>query len=332
MIPLISIIVPVYKVEQFIHECVDSIIDQTYNHLEIILVNDGSPDRCGEICEEYAKQDHRIVVIHKENGGLSSARNAGLDICKGEYIAFIDSDDVIHPQFVELLYANIKEADLAFCEMLGFDSHLGITKEEKIEDVLTKRFGNRELLSQILSFKAPNVVVVCNKLYHRRLWEIIKFPAGKIHEDEFVIHETLDQCKEIVFIDAKLYYYRKREESIMSSAGNDKGVLDKLEAYTLRRKYFLQKGMLKEVKEMNTAILERCVLQTVTKDNPSWKEMNIKIILLQNSLSIYMRIILLIKKIDYRLYRVLQNSKKYIKKQNVIIKKSHEKGTTFLNV
>lgn len=138
MIPLISIIVPVYKVEQFIHECVDSIIDQTYNHLEIILVNDGSPDRCGEICEEYAKQDHRIVVIHKENGGLSSARNAGLDICKGEYIAFIDSDDVIHPQFVELLYANIKEADLAFCEMLGFDSHLGITKEEKIEDVLTK--------------------------------------------------------------------------------------------------------------------------------------------------------------------------------------------------
>ncbi len=312
MIPLISIIVPVYKVEQFIHECVDSIIDQTYNHLEIILVNDGSPDSCGEICEEYAKQDYRIVVVHKENGGLSSARNAGLDICKGEYIAFIDSDDVIHPQFVELLYANIKEGDLAFCEMLSFDSHVDIEKV-KVENFSRKIFDNKELLSKIITFKAPNVAVAWNKLYHRKLWNTTRYPTGKIHEDEFVIHEILDQCKEIVFIDAKLYYYRKREESIMSSAGNNKGILDKLEAYTLRRRYFLQKGMLKEVKEMNTAVLERCVLQTVTKDNPSWKEMNIKIILLQNSLSIYMRIILLIKKIDYRLYRVLQNSKKYIK-------------------
>lgn len=133
MIPLISIIVPVYKVEQFIHECVDSIIDQTYNHLEIILVNDGSPDRCGEICEEYAKQDHRIVVIHKENGGLSSARNAGLDICKGEYIAFIDSDDVIHPQFVELLYANIKEADLAFVKCLVLTLILESQKKRKLK-------------------------------------------------------------------------------------------------------------------------------------------------------------------------------------------------------
>ena len=317
MNPLISVIVPVYKVESFIHECVDSIIDQTFENLEIILINDGSPDRCGEICDEYAKQDNRIIVVHKKNGGLSSARNAGLDICKGEYIAFIDSDDIIHQQFIEHLYTNMKGADLVFCEMLLFDKGFNISKPE-IDNVLCEEFESKTLLSQIMTFKPPNVVVACNKLYKRRLWNVVRFPLKKIHEDEFVIHEILDQCQKVSFVNAKLYFYRKREESIMSLANGDKATLDKLEAYSLRRKFFLQKKMYKEVNEMNTAILEQCTMQTIKPDNLSWKEMNIEIILFQNSLSVYMKLILLIKKINYRLYRVLQSGKKYIEKKRKI--------------
>lgn len=283
MMPLISVIVPVYKVENFIHECIESIIDQTFRNLEIILIDDGSPDRCGKICDEYAEKDSRIVVVHKENGGLSSARNAGLDICKGEYIAFVDSDDIIDHQFIEQLYKNMGSSDLIFCEMLSFDNDFNISNPET-ENILRKDFESKILLSQIMTFRPPNIVVACNKLYKRRLWNGVRFPLKKIHEDEFVIHEILDQCEKISFINTKLYFYRKREESIMSSANENKAIFDKLEAYSLRRKYFLQKGMHKEVNDMNTAILERCILQTIKSDNPSWMEMNIKIILLQNSL------------------------------------------------
>ena len=109
MKPLISIIIPVYNVEQYLHRCVDSVLNQTYKNLEIILVNDGSPDNCPFICDEYAKKDKRIIVVHKENGGLSSARNAGLEIVQGEYISFIDSDDWIHENYNEILYKNLHE-------------------------------------------------------------------------------------------------------------------------------------------------------------------------------------------------------------------------------
>ncbi len=114
MKPLISIIIPVYNVEQYLHRCVDSVLNQTYKNLEIILVNDGSPDNCPFICDEYAKKDKRIIVVHKENGGLSSARNAGLEIVQGEYISFIDSDDWIHENYIEILYKNLheKKADI----------------------------------------------------------------------------------------------------------------------------------------------------------------------------------------------------------------------------
>ena len=124
--PLISVIVPVYKVEQFIHRCVDSILNQTYTNLEIILVDDGSPDRCGEICDEYAEKDSRIRVIHQKNGGPSAARNAGLDICTGEYIAFVDSDDYIEPDMLQQLLSGIGSAD--FCHRLSND--VGVAKRE----------------------------------------------------------------------------------------------------------------------------------------------------------------------------------------------------------
>ena len=122
MTDLVSVIVPIYKVEKYLGKCVDSIINQTYKNLEIILVDDGSPDNSGKICDEYAKKDNRIKVIHKENGGLSSARNAGLDVATGEFIAFVDSDDRIHLDFVEKLYRAIKEenADIASCYVESF--------------------------------------------------------------------------------------------------------------------------------------------------------------------------------------------------------------------
>ena len=145
--PLISVVIPVYKVEQYIHECVDSVIAQTYKNLDIILVDDGSPDSCPAICDEYAERDNRIRVIHKKNGGLSSARNAGIDIARGEYICFVDSDDYVSEIYVEQLYTTLKEsgADMA-CTMIALErkretlAHAIIHKHELLsgEEALRK--------------------------------------------------------------------------------------------------------------------------------------------------------------------------------------------------
>ncbi|MCT4287903.1 hypothetical protein CMU71_15445 [Elizabethkingia anophelis] len=303
--PLISVIVPVYRVEEFIHECVDSIIAQSFSNLEIILVNDGSPDRSGEICDEYAQKDKRIKVIHKANGGLSDARNMGLSVATGEFISFVDSDDIINPDFIQILYTNIGDADLSFCLFKEFSDNEIITYnlvEIKSLDIIS----SQRMLSELFQYHYPASVIACSKLYKSSLWNNVRFPKAKVHEDEFVIHEILDQCDFISFVEAELYYYRKREESIMSSASKEKAMLNKLEAFSLRRKYFLEKKMTKAVYEINGEILYRCLMQAVKNDNPYWKEMSIRTILIKNSLPIHAKLLLLMKKVNYNFYTMLQ--------------------------
>lgn len=209
---LISIIVPVYNVEKYIHECVDSIINQTYKNIEIILVDDGSPDNCGKICDEYAEKDSRIKVIHKENGGLSDARNCGIDAASGEWLMFVDSDDYIESDMAQkLLDAAKKEnADMAVCSVTLFKDNKRYTPDTY--------FSPEHTVSgiQLLKEKWLNVqfVIACNKIYRKELFEGIRYPVGKFHEDEFVIHYLLYKSQKVSIIEDKLYNYRQNEKSI----------------------------------------------------------------------------------------------------------------------
>ena len=174
---LISVIVPVYKVEQYLPKCVESILAQTYTNLEILLVDDGSPDNCGAICEEYARKDPRIKVIHKENGGLSSARNAALDIARGEYIGFVDSDDWIQPEMYETLLSGIKknDADMAYGGRYDVDGNTG----EKTIGLCPQKeecISGMEMLGRVFVWDHCDSAA-WDKLYHRSLFEQIRYPG-----------------------------------------------------------------------------------------------------------------------------------------------------------
>jgi len=243
---LISIIIPVYKVEDYIRRCVDSILKQTYGNLEIILVDDGSPDRCGQICDEYAARDSRIVSIHKKNGGLSEARNAGMEICKGQYITFLDSDDWVEAGYIEKLYGMLKEynADISVCNFIT------TSKEDVEADPSTaeiKVFTNVEALNQIENnVDIPlyiQMVVAWGKLYKRSLFEGITYPVGKLHEDEFTTYKLFYRAGRVVLTSARLLYYWQREDSIMGAGFNVRGNLDATEALKERAEFYQKAGL-----------------------------------------------------------------------------------------
>lgn len=216
--PLISVIVPVYKVEPYIHRCIDSIIQQTYKNLEIILVDDGSPDNCGKICDEYADLDSRIKVIHQQNGGLSAARNTGLDICQGEYIGFVDGDDCIHPEMYQRLYDDIckYQVKLAFC-------HPNMCYHDEITPINEKESECKEKEYVILRSLIENIWwSACTKLYKRKLFEKVRYPLNKVNEDYPITITLYDQCDQIAVNYNKLYNYCIRENSICTSPLNIK--------------------------------------------------------------------------------------------------------------
>ena len=229
---LISIIIPVYKVEKYFNKCVESVVNQTYKNLEIILVDDGSPDNCPNMCEAWAKKDSRIKVIHRKNGGLSAARNSGIEVAKGEYFCFVDSDDYVAEDYVKSLYEALKSdnADMAICEVTEVDE-----KYRTIDDTNSRqRLSNEtktglELLDLILPAKTYAYVVAWNKLYKRELFNNLRYAEGKIHEDEFIIHRLFARCNRVAIIDKPLYYYLKRGDSIIGIGFNIKR-MDAVEA------------------------------------------------------------------------------------------------------
>lgn len=257
----VSVIIPIYKVEPYLKRAVDSVRRQSYSDLEIILVDDGSPDRCGAICDDYAQKDSRIKVIHKENGGLSDARNAGLDAASGEYIAFVDSDDYIAENFVETLLKELQknDADVAMCSY-------GVTSSEQMDDsVFTgtaespegsaaddghERNGSVEicdrhdLLSNLYDANhrdATYFIVSWNKIYKASLWEGIRFPKGKIHEDEATTYRIYDRAVRGVYIHRPLYGYFSAPESITRSKFSIKR-LDWMDALDRRIAFFENQG------------------------------------------------------------------------------------------
>lgn len=241
---LISVIIPIYKVEKWVRQCVDSVLMQTYENLEIILVDDGSPDKCPAICDMYAANDSRIKVVHKPNGGLSSARNVGLDVATGEYIVFVDSDDYIHPQMIENMYEIMEEnqADIVICDLKRVNED-GLDLSDHFIDVgLTGIFNKDEIFERMYGPAVIYCVVSWNKLYHKNLWLNYRYPDGKIHEDEFAIHHILDKCEKIVCTDKCYYYYRQREGTIMTEKSVE-WYLDALEAFLERQTYFMKNKM-----------------------------------------------------------------------------------------
>ena len=217
--PLISVIVPVYKVEEFLSKCVNSIRNQTYKDLEIILVDDGSPDNCGAMCDVYALEDPRIKVIHKPNGGLSDARNAGIDIAQGEYIGFVDSDDWIEPEMYETMLALAQkyEVKLVCAGRYDVSEHTGQQVKglcpEQEEVVSGEELAGRIFLWQGLDSAA------WDKLYHRSLWETRRYPYGRVNEDLPVTYLTALEAGRVALCPIPLYNYFHRAGSI-TSAGN----------------------------------------------------------------------------------------------------------------
>ena len=233
-------VIPVFRVEAFLDACVRSVTEQTYTNLEIILVDDGSPDGCPQMCDAWAEKDARIRVIHQKNSGLAAARNSGLAVARGEYISFVDSDDVIAPSMLEKLYTVLsrEEADIAECNFLSFqdDETVFINKDIPKETVLG--FDTHAALKCLLLGEHFNVVV-WNKLYKREIFDNLRFEKGKIHEDNYFTWQAFAKCKKVVKTNAVLYAYRQRPGSTMGRTFSMQS-LDCVDAF--RRQYDFMKS------------------------------------------------------------------------------------------
>ena len=240
--PLVSVVVPVYNVEEYVTRCVKSIIDQTYPNLEILLVDDGSTDRSGKICDSLATMDPRFQVIHQENAGLSGARNKGIELCSGEYIAFIDSDDFISKEFIRALVETAckTDSDIVQCYVKSFlygedTSDPAFEEGFHMEDVNIVRFTGREMCQTLLDTAYEDCGVVWNKLYKATVLEKLRFPLQKIHEDDFLVGKLYWHSAHVTIFEKPMYYYQyKRPDSIM----NKKYSLKRLDGLEARKEQF----------------------------------------------------------------------------------------------
>lgn len=242
---MISIIVPVYKVEAYLNRCIKSILNQTHQDFELILVDDGSPDNCPAMCDTWAKKDERIKVIHKENGGLSDARNAGLEVAIGDYVTFVDSDDYIHPKMNEIMLDTMLQtkSDIVSCRSQQVDaedyidfplcvSPIGITtvdSQEALEQFHEKYFG-------MIGISA------WGKLYHRSIFETIRFHKGIINEDEDLLPYTVRCARKITIIENAFYYYFVNSNGITRCGFNEK-YIDTVEIQGRHIDFFLEQQL-----------------------------------------------------------------------------------------
>lgn len=259
---LISVVVPIYNVEKYLKKCIDSIVYQTYRNLEIILCDDGSTDSCSQICDKYAEMDSRVKVIHKKNGGLSDARNVGIESSTGKYILFIDSDDFIDENMIFYLYdALIKnQADMACCQRQEVDENGRKLKSNKEYNTFIVN-ENEECMRELL--KNPQMdTVAWGKLYIRSMFKDVRYPVGKHHEDVFTTYKLIAQCQKIFVGEEKYYYYRIRTDSIMTSTFNKKH-MDSIKGNEERAR-FVKQNYPKLQKFANAGILyavNKCVVR-----------------------------------------------------------------------
>ena len=267
---LISVIIPVYKVEKYLEKCIESIIKQTYTNLQIILVDDGSPDNCGKICDEYAKKDSRIEVIHKINGGLSDARNVGINRANGRYIGFVDSDDYIKEDMYEKLINLIKEynADVSICNLYDV-----IDGKEYVrnKDNGIHEYSRIDILKEILLDK--NIQSYAwNKLYKKELFDEIKYPIGKKYEDIGTTFYLFEKCNKIVVTSEPEYYYLKRADSLVNNV-TESTILDYTEIIIQRYLYIKQN--IEELRKYNNYYLTKTLI-TANNDIKTLKNVSEK--------------------------------------------------------
>lgn len=249
---LISVIVPIYNVEKYIRKCIDSIIKQEYKNLEIILVDDGSPDKCGEICDEYAKIDERIKVVHKANGGLSDARNVGIKCSNGEYIGFVDSDDYIEKDMYKVLFFNMLQhnADISICKYRKIYEN---KKSKKIiyDNIDVKVFDGEEKIKELLLGKNISDHAM-NKLYKKNVFNNVEFRKGYKFEDIDIMYKLFENSDRIVLTEYIGYNYLQRENSIINSM-DTRATLDLIEVVKDRYNYYKNNKMLSEINKFRRA-------------------------------------------------------------------------------
>lgn len=238
----ISVIVPVYRVEKYLPACIDSILNQTFTDFELILVDDGSPDRCPEICDETAKRDARVRVIHQANQGLSAARNAGIEAARGAWLSFVDSDDFVAPDFLETLHDAAVRAG-ADCALCGVQ----LTDEagEKIGQPLSMADGvrtGRSILETLCRASEITYLVAWNKLYRRDVFQTLRYPVGMQNEDTYLAAELFDTVQTVICVSKPMYFYRQRADSIMHTAVTTRN-LDRMWAFEHCFAYFEARGL-----------------------------------------------------------------------------------------
>lgn len=255
---MISVIVPVYNVEPYLKACVDSLLAQTYSDIEILLINDGSTDHSGDICKDLSQTSKKIHYFTQVNQGLSAARNKGIEESAGEFLCFVDSDDIVHPQYLEILHRNIIESHalISICSFQVFeqDAELDLTKKRSNKSVIKDK---TELMLSLAytgcNEKNTMIVIACNKLFSRDLFDRCRFSPGKLHEDELMIHHLIDKIPYAVITNSQLYFYRKRHGSIMDKKFiQDIRHLSMIEAFR-ERVFICQK---KEYAEIRTKMTE----------------------------------------------------------------------------
>lgn len=239
----VSVIVPVYQVEQYLKQCLDSILNQTFKDIEVILIDDGSKDNSGKICDEYALKDNRVKVIHQDNMGLSDARNSGMNMISGKYYMFVDSDDYVSEQMIEKLYTSAVEtdADVVCCNFEYFwenNEKVSFSTKQKREEL-----NSSEIFSHRKNEKNYGIwTVAWNKLYKSSSMNSFRFRSGKIHEDEFWANDIYQKDLKVVTIEDSLYYYRQRHNSIVSIKNIQKE-FDLIEAFQERMQIYLNQNM-----------------------------------------------------------------------------------------
>lgn len=269
----ISIIIPIYKVENYLERCIESVLSQTYKNIEIVLIDDGSPDNCGLICDNYAEKEQRIRVIHKENGGLSDARNVGIELATGEYLMFVDSDDWIDYDMVEILHkvSVYKKADIVECSYRSIFNDRIEEETNCTADIIT---GDRIFaLEGMLDWKYFKAVA-WNKLYHRSVFSDIRYPKGKYHEDEFTTYKYFYNAKRLCYVDVSKYNYDRTRETSITGGGFKESNLDACFALRERIDFFRENNIKKLEKKLNDVygyVLFDCINKSIDNEIKSEK-------------------------------------------------------------
>lgn len=284
---LISIIVPVYNVQEYLKKCINSMLIQSYKNIEIILVDDGSTDESSSICDLYVKKDNRIKVIHKENGGLSDARNIGIKSARGKYITFVDSDDEIELNYISYLYELIKDNNMSICSYSIITNNKKINYGANHKDlVMTKEECFKRLLTE-----DGFTVSACAKLYSKNLFENIEFPKKRICEDVGTIYKLIDMCKTISYGHESKYNYFRRNNSIMRSTFTEKKLdmiiftdemcdyivneYPNLKSYANNRKIYARLSILRQISESDNKSNFKTLIKQLKKEIKSISQKNL---------------------------------------------------------